>query len=265
MPIYWLCTLVFILLIDRPPVTVKTEALAAWLDSKGHHLSQSFLFIPSEIFPVLGVGWTLNFEMYFYIVFSVALFLSQKFAPLIAGGIVYAVIKLPEYGINNWLSASYSHAYIHYFNHGIVVFYIWSLAKFYMPKYPTILICVATIACIYSSQFYPPQQRFSEYGSTYFPSALVAAALFAASSGADVKWRPLVLIGDASYAIYLTHVITMQWLEKHLPPWKVDLVMALSIVVISTVVGIAVHLYAERPLLNAIRRHKTRRLKTSLV
>jgi len=44
---------------------------------------------------------------------------------------------------------------------------------------------------------------------------IVTSALFLESSGAVVTWRSLILIGDASYAIYLTHFIFFTMAESH--------------------------------------------------
>ena len=84
---------------------------------------------------------------------------------------------------------------------------------------------------------------------------LVAAAIFAASAGTDMTWRPLALLGDASYAIYLTHTLTMgAFRHSSMPAWKESLWSALLILIIATVVGILVHLYIETPILSWIRK-----------
>ncbi len=83
--------------------------------------------------PLLGVGWTLNFEMYFYAVFTLALAINRRVAPLIAWLIVYAVISANAHA-DNWLLRFYSHGYIHYFLYGIALFYVWSLARDHHSK-----------------------------------------------------------------------------------------------------------------------------------
>lgn len=66
-PLYWLCT-----------------AFAFWRGSKIKILAASILFIPvrsgdGSIHTVLAPGWTLDFEMFFYIVFAVGLMLPRKY------------------------------------------------------------------------------------------------------------------------------------------------------------------------------------------
>lgn len=249
-PLYWLCTFTLIVMFDWPYTY-------PWL-------LRSMVFYPPEpagTFPILGVGWTLNFEVYFYAVFAGALLISQRLAPLIAAGVVYAVIKANDCGIDNWLIQFYSHAYIHYFLYGIGLFYVWTLTKDYMPKWPTAAVCAAIIIACYGSQFVTPFLRTNHPSlfnlEIYCPVLVVAASLFAASSGADIKWRPLALMGDASYAIYLSHTIVMEWIRRHIPsasPWKESVGVTIAVIIGATLIGIAVHLWIERPLLRFVRR-----------
>jgi exopolysaccharide production protein ExoZ len=76
-PLYWAVTL-FVAII-----AVK-DGLAVSFDIDYRHVLLSMLFIPhsagefGEItWPVLGQGWTLNYEMYFYVVFSLVLLLRH--------------------------------------------------------------------------------------------------------------------------------------------------------------------------------------------
>jgi len=49
------------------------------------YLVKSFLLAPQPEFPILGVGWTLVHEMYFYAVFAVFLLLPRKLLPYLIG------------------------------------------------------------------------------------------------------------------------------------------------------------------------------------
>jgi exopolysaccharide production protein ExoZ len=262
-PLYWVCTFALLVLSNRPPITHHVDPLLAWVSTNVPHLLQSLFFVPSEEAPMLGVGWTLNFEVYFYVVFAIALWINRRLAPLIAWAIVYAVIKANDYSVDNFLIKFYSHGYIHYFLYGIALFYVWTLTKDYLPRLPIIIACAAIIVGCYGSQFLTPL-LMTGYPSVfayevYFPILLVAAALFAASSGADIKWKPLVLIGNASYAIYLAHTIAMEFFRRFTPPWKESLGVTLAVVIGGALIGIAVHLWIERPMLKLIRQYRPAR------
>jgi exopolysaccharide production protein ExoZ len=261
-PLYWLCTDALMVFLNRPPFHLG--GAWQWISTYVPYAFESAFFLPMERPPMLGVGWTLNFEVYFYVVFAAAILISRRFAPLIAASIVYAVIKANDYATDQiWLLKFYSHGYIHFFLHGIVLFYVWWFTKDYLKgwaKWPTVIACAAIVIGVYGSQFFPPQQQTYAYGATYFPALLVAAALFAASAGADITWRPLVLLGDASYAVYLSHTITLEILRRVTPLWKESITTTLTVVTIATLVGIAVHLYVEKPMLRWIRRYGPARM-----
>ena len=60
-------------------------------------LGLSLLFVPffkesGTPNPILFVGWTLNYEMYFYVVLALCLLVSRKRAPWLAAGVLVAVM-----------------------------------------------------------------------------------------------------------------------------------------------------------------------------
>jgi exopolysaccharide production protein ExoZ len=249
-PFYWFCTFALILLTFKLPLDLMSWQFATYL-------ARSLLFLPSSDFPVLHVGWTLNFEMYFYLVFAAALWVNQRFAPLIAGAFIYGVLSLDTAGIGGFLVHYYSHDYIRYFLFGIAVYYAWAILSRFAPRWPTIAAGIAAIAICYGSQFVTPwTPHFAVLA--YAPIIIVTSVLFLESSGAIVRWRPLVLIGDASYAIYLTHLIFFTMAESHAIRHgdtrpKDSFEVMLFWVVASVAIGVCVHLFVEKPLLRRIR------------
>ena len=77
-PLYWLVTATKLLLIAALPRLLASYRVSLW------NGIASFLFVPSLnpkglIRPVITLGWTLNFEMAFYLLFAFALTVRQKF------------------------------------------------------------------------------------------------------------------------------------------------------------------------------------------
>lgn len=71
-PMYWAATGLKLLIMIAAPAVVL-HAIMNW-----SYLAKSLFFIPAinvdgEIRPLLGVGWTLTFEMFFYALFAIAL------------------------------------------------------------------------------------------------------------------------------------------------------------------------------------------------
>ncbi|EGH34020.1 acyltransferase 3, partial [Pseudomonas syringae pv. japonica str. M301072] len=60
----------------------------------------SLVFIPSEnpggygLYPTLNVGWTLNYEMFFYLLFSMVFLFQQRHRPLIIAAALFAVSEV---------------------------------------------------------------------------------------------------------------------------------------------------------------------------
>jgi peptidoglycan/LPS O-acetylase OafA/YrhL len=97
------------------------DAYAVLSDSVGQlNTVLSVLFIPQEsvggLYPLLGVGWTLNLEIYFYAVFALSILISQRWAPIVAASIILAVrLGLPHLTDNKAAVFYYSHVNIKYF------------------------------------------------------------------------------------------------------------------------------------------------------
>jgi len=252
-PMYWLATLAYATL--RYGLGPLSPALSTANPNLATDLAQSLLFLPSEKLPVLGVGWTLNLEMYFYLVFALALWMSRRFAPLISAAIIYAVFALDQHGYGGFLTHYYSHDYVHYFLAGIALFYLWTIGSAWVRGWPVAAICIAGIACFLGFQFARPiwpDWVLPYYG--WLPPIVVGCALFMESSGAEVTWRPATLLGDASYSLYLCHTIfygidRAAFRALHLPTASESLLVMLFEVIMATLVGVAVHLYVEKPLL----------------
>ncbi len=91
LPFYYLMTVVtFVLLILYPNMFEQTQTSVLFL-------LKSLLFIPFDIGggvlqPLLRVGWTINCEVFFYLLFSLSLRISQRYRGLICTGLLSACV-----------------------------------------------------------------------------------------------------------------------------------------------------------------------------
>lgn len=147
-------------------------------------LLQTFLFIPykdvnGDLHPVLGVGWTLNLEMFFYVVYALSLFARKLFAPVIAAvsvASIWGVGQLTNGYADSWFGL-YASAYVPYFVVGILTYYAWRMMEQRLPRQSLAWIAFALLALYVSAQFaigLLPKLA---------PVALVLAALLAHSAG----------------------------------------------------------------------------------
>ena len=90
------------------------------------------------------------------------------------------------------------------------------------------------------------------------PAALVVFACLRVEKPNNGFTRFLVRIGDASYALYLTHVFVMigyGWLLKsELIARQNQIPLVVIVVGIAVAIGLSTHLLVERPLTQLIRR-----------
>ena len=93
-PLYWLATLlVFFGALLRPDLFNSTTANVP-------ELLKSLFFIPyrkesGHMFPMLFVGWTLNYEMYFYLFFGLSLAFGRWRWPAFGAWLVLALFAVP--------------------------------------------------------------------------------------------------------------------------------------------------------------------------
>ncbi len=93
-PLYWLCANAY-LLISRQFGSADSQ-----IPQDGWGIVASYLFWPVDLFrdgharPFYDLGWTLNYEMFFYFVFALSLGLRRQKAVLVVGSLMVAVVGL---------------------------------------------------------------------------------------------------------------------------------------------------------------------------
>ena len=259
-PSYWLITLLVLAVTMIAPEIVNrsiNEPISIW---------RSFLLFPAHTLPLLAVGWTLVYEMYFYLVFTIFLALRiPVLYGLIAWGLVILTVRL---AIPNEVAASpvlslVTNPMTVEFMMGAAVGLLWLNRR--MPRPATVgmigasvlafcLIYVAPVLSLSSSP-HLEQLRVLVFG---IPSALVIYALAASEHRAESPAPPrlLVVLGDWSYATYLVHVLVIstigRMLALFLPAGGVAPSLELILVgaVAANLVGATVHTLFERPTLD---------------
>jgi exopolysaccharide production protein ExoZ len=252
-PLYWLMSVAMI-------AYVATRGFAA-SDTSPAHAALSFLFIPyprpsGEMSPVYGVGWTLNYEMFFYSVFALCLgarrgvTVARVAAILAVLAIAGALLPgLPvtlaywvdpvvlEFAIGMLLALAYRSG---------VRLPVWVAAP--------IMIGGLVLVVANSGAWNAWLPRWLGFG---MPAAMEVAALALAKRDIAIGW--IDRIGDASYALYLCHPIViavgrMASLKGYLNPAAMPWVYLCVIVAASTVVALLLHRLVEVPLTGRARR-----------
>lgn len=296
-PLYWLATFFSVLWfsygLGNLPYTVPLlvqwllhdpKQLFVWLVSN-HGLTdlelvgrlfKSFLFVPykdhaGDLHPILGVGWTLNLEMFFYLVFSVSLAIGKRFAPAIAMATIIGVKGLDLLtGGEIQVLHFYANEYTWNFVFGIVVYYLWrglpsDLSRIKVPLL-ALSVGFAVLFVVVNAGSHEMKLMINEIvpvGWLFLamPALVIFLSLCLHSAGARVASRTAILLGDASYAIYLCHTILIETMRPLADRWAwlsaSKSVSGVSIAVVGSIVlGVIIHRCVERPLMKALQRKR---------
>lgn len=248
LPLYWLATTIKLLTL----VAVPAAVLHATADPGSIVLS--YLFLPSRnvdglVQPLLGVGWTLTFEMFFYVAFALVLFLRAS--RLYVVGLVLAICSA------GWLlrgavwppGAIYLDPIVLYFLVGMIIGR-WTIDRS-VPRCAIGLGCVLTFWAVLGS-VKPSDGGDFDLHSVQRPAlvTLVVLAVVVLDPILDGRIpRPIIFMGDASYALYLFHPlvaplvpVTLHFLGLAVVP--VSLVLSVSVAVIAAAL---VYRFVEAP------------------
>lgn len=245
-PLYWFLTTAIIAIALVLPqllnsTTVTPEAVI-----------KSYLFIPYDkasgaMQPILFLGWTLCYEMFFYGIFTLAILGTGRYAPLSAsiaiGLIVLAGVLFPG-GPRLW--QFYSNPVMLEFMLGVGLWLAFSRAPRLLEG--SLPLAVALVAAgIFS---YAVDLGLPWPASSALPAGLVVAGFLCLRLPAIWPVSLLVLLGDASYSLYLSHPYIIQAPIK-LVGERIGFTAtaALSVASVLVAIGVSVALYrmVEKP------------------
>ena len=248
-PIYWLCTFgLFVIALILPSLLKATTADPV-------HLFKSLFFIPFDKngvghFPILSVGWTLNFEMYFYLIFWISLGLSHKYRDLIATGLIVSVYGACRIYAEGIPFSVYGDPYVYEFILGMLSF------RLIFPEVRDRRIIGALVAILTLSlvlDFEVLTERVFSLGFVIFAIFLISMIV-----AREKSFPPIVsVLGGSSYALYLTHEYVLQIILIVFPPLGhsliVDALYTLIALPSAVGIGILVYHYFEKRVTKALR------------
>ena len=267
-PPYWFFTILLYL------VALRIPQLMGSTRASGIDLLKSLFFIPFTkgsglIQPLLFIGWSLNYEMFFYLALAIGLLLTKKRAAWLGGAIVLVtMLACLPFAAQNVIAQFYSRDIVLEFLLGILSYYLCRAvpsATARKLRLPALLICLASGLLLIATQGIFPRDTFPfnssrvlVFGALAF--LLVTAASLLSQADWDTKLTSLVLIGDASYILYLIHPYCeysidrffgarFHWLRGVTAPG------ACIGVSVSILVAVLLHLYAERPTVRFLNRN----------
>ena len=212
-PLYWLFTgLTLLAMVDFGGDMNHTIFNPA-------HIIASFVFVPwprfdGEAAPILSVGWTLNYEMLFYAMFAAALVFRRRLGTALVMATILILVALHTAIPNTWWAATFwTSPILLDFLLGVVLALLYDRG-FRVSRLGGALILSVGVAYLVVSNHFDAPHHIGRFLSLGIPAALVCAALVFAPTPArpGIVYRAAIDVGNASYALYLSHAFTLSLL-----------------------------------------------------
>ncbi|MED4224246.1 acyltransferase [Neobacillus cucumis] len=218
---------------------------------------KSLLLVPQTHQPILGVAWSLTHEVFFYIMFAIFISLNKKYSIYIFIFWVSLTVVNLFVSFNNYLVEFIFSSYNFEFLLGSLIAYLIINKRLTSAKVTIIVsILLLTVSWITAFNYNIGPYRLLFWG---IPSALLLYGLVIRDITLNKKTpKFLVFIGDASYSIYLTHIVGLLFLIKLLDSINVSTstiyyILPVCVVIIVTA-GCFFHILIEKPILRAFRK-----------
>lgn len=250
-PLYWICTtLILVVLLLRPTL----------LDPKLAEIGvlQSLLLLPQEGGPLLVVGWTLTYELYFYVLTALTLATcSRRRVPLLIAGWSFALLLLQLQPAHTpWSKLLISPLTFEFLGGAIAGLYWRKLsAPFAWATIAAALVWLVSAGVWLAEHPFHGQVDHIRVFAFGLPSALLLAGLARLESDGWMQVPRIgVVLGDTSFSLYLTHLFVLSVSGRI---WNLiggtgtslgNVAFAVSTFIASCAVAILVHRFVERPM-----------------
>jgi len=276
-PLWWICAgimvVYFILAYNMPAAPDRVSGPhEAW-----SYALKSFALLPQESPPLLGLGWTLIHEMWFYLVFALILLFPRKW--LLPSLLIWGVLTLihyfsagavdPSQAVRKLMSSPLNLEFIG----GALV--AWFLLKHSPTSRSAAALIFAIgviwvlLAMIFNIRFFAEDHHFIRmvvYGPAMVFLVWGSTAMTLTGTLSVPKW--LIHLGDWSYALYLIHYIVLIAMKRGLEEFGLNdifgggvlaiIIFSIGAIVISLIASCIMHKLIERPLIRWFRRRKSR-------
>ena len=261
-PLYWI---------------VSAVVLAVWLlrpemvfqSNPDPGIVRSFLLIPQERLPLLTVGWTLIHEMYFYLVFSLFLLAPRRWMMPLIGAWCVGVSMVATFAPPSdspWLELVFDPLLFEFVGGAVIAATLITgrvggrlATRLFVIGVPLAILIIGNLAVRM------PSGLLEVFQNHLARSAIIGSAaifvLAAVVHGVRRVPRGMAWLGDISYSLYLTHILTISAIGRLWSPWAAqgvwdNLLMLAVMVLASVAVAGVIHHLVEAPLIAWFRRRR---------
>lgn len=216
-PLYWILTTCLLIV-----SYVKPEILNSTTANIENYV-KSILFIPyfkenGALHPMLAVGWTLNYEMFFYFCIWLATILERKiYIQITVALLVASFLLLGNLSTNTVIHGFFGNSIVFEFVFGIVTFKIYKARLIKnMGKISLLITAIISYIAMVLVEINEFQiTRVFIYGIPSFIFVLSVIELEKSNFVTNSYFSNVLAdIGDASYATYLSHLFIVEGTRK---------------------------------------------------
>jgi exopolysaccharide production protein ExoZ len=216
-PMYWLLTTLLTLIEVKWPDLFRSTFVTPAFYVK------SLLFIPylnpghaGGVYPILVPGWTLNLEVFFYLMFALTLYAPARLRLWLAGLVVMTLatagIALRDHTLPPALRF-YTDSRIVEFWIGMLIAHFYLRGALRMRGRWAAALALGGFAALLSglpADLLGTQGPMRALLADALPAGAVVLGIVALEQGRWIPLHPMMgALGDASYSIYLTHIFTL--------------------------------------------------------
>jgi len=263
-PIYWIVTLTALCLFLVIPGFAHHQDLSLG------YVIRSLLLIPHKDKAILEVAGTLMYEINFYLLFSIAIWLKPKHSvPILSAWLLVTILhyrKIVIFPQDSFLLETVFGNLNLELVLGCLAAYIVIKYNNKIGKYRWILFGIANLGYILG--------MLAVWGNIWFGRihtfGVLAALLIIAATSIDLKDSPkipylLILLGDASYSIYLTHLpvisaITIIMQKANLGKYFDSFFAPALVALIAVIAGCIFYSLVEKPLTVYLRKNIVKKM-----
>jgi len=250
-PLYWFYTTLLILLLVLLP-QLFSNVRFEWRVALS-----SYLFLLSrnnvgDVGTVLQTGWTLCFEIYFYVLFAMLLTLPQKLFLPIGGAIFIVGILVGELSgpLPAWATVTTNPILLEFYLGAAIAFLYLNGLR--LPPFVALVAIVSGVSVIFFTNGIDLGAWTTTICRGLPGGAIVAGAVSLEYSGLKVP-SLLVSLGNSSYSLYLVHPFVLHpigkiWQVLHLGDTMLPAVLFISGFCIATLVGLVSYRAIEQPM-----------------
>lgn len=221
LPLYYLMTLgTFALLMLFPSMFEQTTANPAFL-------IKSLLFIPFDmgggiIQPLMRIGWTVNCEIFFYLVFAICKSVSHRFRGLLSSIVLLVIVTAGQLlSPDNAVLVFYSQPAMLEFVLGIFLYYLIRgiYEKHTLKALPPwfshgcLLLSIVLLAILAVTKQHAGISGFGRLVLWGIPAAIIVFCVFISNLYLKMPGI-LVWIGNMSFSLYLIHYYPVMLLDR---------------------------------------------------